>query len=93
MVTFNEEILSGKLHFLFSEKKNTLLDKKLHEGCVCVVYHNATYSFEELLKKKQFCLITLQKYASLGYRKVQSLQEDIPKNYDGGLSTEPTFKL
>ena len=45
------------------------------------------------IEKKQFCLITLQKYTSLGYRKVESLQEDIPKNYDGGLSTEPTFKL
>ena len=65
LVTFNEEILSGKLHFLFSEKKNTLLDKKLHEGCVCVVYHNATYSFEELLKKNIS--------ASLHYRNIQVL--------------------
>ena len=30
---------------------------------------------------------------SLGHRIVQSLQGDISEDYDGGLPTEPTFKL
>ena len=39
--------------------------------------------------------ITVKRYMppSLGHRIVQSLQGDISEDYDGGLPTEPTFKL
>ena len=81
------------LAWMFHSRELNHKINRIHERCLCVVYHHTTSSFKELLQKDNSVSILHINIQVLATDNVLSLQGDIFKNYDGGHPTEPTFEL